>query len=405
MYLRCTDCLTSTWVDVVQEDRLVDAVDCGACGRRCILAPIEELDNSVRAHYRRALDFANQHDMDMASAYSVLLGIMSREQAEVLRHSSVCATPPPPPDDPVLQLEAEAKAEVAAEGESQDAAREPGVQSSARVKRHAPVERLPLIPDFDLGFTKAIARGHLTVQQAMTRGERNAFASRLGRRHRLSKELAYDVTDNRLSLRDALRRNEKAQKVSPLARLDADDETRASIAPAQAVAVLCLAVAILTFVTWRAWSEHFVTERDPIRTMSVGTPPAGPNDGAPPTARPASKSDPLLAATGVRKDSLGRVLEVTGPDPKSVLIAYCEASESILGLSPLEITGTVPRFRNARLGLFRDLGALDSVYAIRIRKDASTGRWSAGGTSDAPIPVRPAPHLPPDVVRIPVSSL
>jgi len=396
------------WVDVVQEDRLLDAVDCDGCGRHCILAPIERLGSSVRAHYRRALNFSNEHDMDMASAYSVLLGIMSREQAEVLRHSSVCEIPPPNPDDPLLQLEAEAEAQAAAEAaaaEPQTAPRDPGVQSSTRAKRHAPAARLPLIPDFDLGFTKAIARGHLTVQQAMTRGDRNALASRLGSRHRLSKDLAYDVTDIRLSLRDALRTSEEVQKASPGARPDAGDETRAFTAPAQTVAVLGLALAILTFVTWRAWSEHFVAERSPILTKSIGTPPARPGDGATPTARPASESDPLLDATSVRKDSMGRVLEVTGPDPKSVLIAYCEASDSILGLSPLEITSTVPRFRSARLGLFRDFGALDAVYAIRIRKDASTGRWSAGGKSGAPIPVKPAPHLPPDVVRIPVSNL
>jgi len=33
------------------------------------------LGGTVRDHYRNLVDFANEHDLDMASAYSVLLGI------------------------------------------------------------------------------------------------------------------------------------------------------------------------------------------------------------------------------------------------------------------------------------------------------------------------------------------
>jgi len=383
MYVRCTDCLASTWTEVVQEDRLVDAVECGACGRRAVLEPVEELGCSVREHYLHALDFANGHDMDIASAYSVLLGIMSREQAEVLQHSNVAPAPPAPADDPVLQLEAEAEASPAS----------------------SPVlsARLPLVPDFDLGFTKAIAEGHLTVQQAMTRGDRDAFASRLQSRHRFSEAQAYEVTDNRLSLRDALRQNEERLEARSAGPPDLGGEARSPSTRLQTLAVLGVAVVILTFATWRSWSEQFVADRSPVLRMSGRAPRVAPGDEGS-AARSATNEARLLDATRVRTDAMGRVIEVTGPDPRSVLIAYCEASDSILGLSPLEITSTVPRFRRARLGLFRDFGALDTTYAIRIRRDASTGRWSAGGPSDAPIPVKPAPRLPPDAIRIPVSN-
>ena len=32
----------------------------------------------------------------------------------------------------------------------------------------------------------------------------------------------------------------------------------------------------------------------------------------------------------------------------SVLLAYCESSSSLFGLTPVEVTSTVPRFRHAR---------------------------------------------------------
>ena len=57
MYIRCSDCLSSTWVDAVDpEGGLVDAVECGDCSRRYLLNPIEQLGDSVRDHYRRAQD-------------------------------------------------------------------------------------------------------------------------------------------------------------------------------------------------------------------------------------------------------------------------------------------------------------------------------------------------------------
>ena len=57
----------------------------------------------------------------------------------------------------------------------------------------------------------------------------------------------------------------------------------------------------------------------------------------------------------------------------------------------------------ARLGLFRDYGALESTLAIRIRRDARSQRWVAG-SGKTPIQPRKAPELPLDAVRIPVGD-
>ena len=51
--------------------------------------------------------------------------------------------------------------------------------------------------------------------------------------------------------------------------------------------------------------------------------------------------------------------------------------------------------------MFRSLGALDTpMRAILIRKDARTGRWSAGD-GRSPITTVPAPELPPGTRTVP----
>ena len=60
-------------------------------------------------------------------------------------------------------------------------------------------------------------------------------------------------------------------------------------------------------------------------------------------------------------------------------------------LEPLAIGKTTPESRNARLGHFRDLHALDRDFAIRIRKDWKSRRWIVG-TGSGPIPVMETPR-------------
>ena len=66
-----------------------------------------------------------------------------------------------------------------------------------------------------------------------------------------------------------------------------------------------------------------------------------------------------------------------------------------------EITSTVPAFQNARLGTFRDQSDLETLYAIRIRRDGGSGRWIAGH-GNAAVPVQTAPEPPGNAIRIPV---
>jgi hypothetical protein len=394
MYVRCADCLASTWIDVVLPDgRVVETAECGECGRRHAVAPIEELGGTVGDHYRRVLSFSSRQDLDMSSAYSVLLGIMSLEQAEVLRHSLLPDPKPGPPDD-----------DLEAELESEEPSETPGTEAAPAKPVHP--DSLPTVPDFDLGFMKAISKGHLTVQQAMTRGNRDAFARRLMRRRGLPEELAYRVTDNRLSLREAMRLMEEHEAESPKSvgpPPAAPKPRRATASRAQKLVVFGLATVAVTAVMWTTWSERSVPERRPARKAHVASARSTTSDSEPSAALAAEVENEAAAPRiEIRRDDAGRVLEVNGPDPSSVLVAYCEAAPTELGLAPIEITNTVPRFRHARLGTFRDFAALDSDYAIRIHRDSRTGRWVAGGHASVPIQVMKAPKLPADAMRIPV---
>ena len=395
MYIRCSDCLNSTWVEILDpEGGLVDTVDCDGCDRRYLLNPIEPLGATVREHYHRSLSYANEHDLDMGCAYSVLLGLMPLTQAEVLRHA-LTATAAPDPDETIDR-------ELGLHEEEEQTTEHRGEAGQVVVER---TERLPLIPDFDLGFSKAIAAGKLTVQQAIARGDRNAFANRLMRRHGLPQKLAYRVTDNRMRLRDALKlKEELEQERSERQRTSPRKETRPSgrrgATFLQKLAILGFAALLVVVVGWQAWYDETmepevgIAEATESRSWEpVETEPATParDDGKPPLAR----------ATRVLSDPFGRVLQVVGPDPTTVLTAFCDASSSLLGLSPVEITSTVPAFQNARLGLFRDEADVETLYAIRIRRDSGSGRWIAGHGNTA-VPVQAAPELPPDAIRIPI---
>jgi hypothetical protein len=101
----------------------------------------------------------------------------------------------------------------------------------------------------------------------------------------------------------------------------------------------------------------------------------------------------------VLTDETGRITQVTGPDPGNVLRAYCENAEGHGYLEPREVTDTVPKSREARLGVFHDPQSLTVDRAIRIRRDRQSRRWVAGDGVH-PIQVLARPELPPGAFRM-----
>ena len=99
----------------------------------------------------------------------------------------------------------------------------------------------------------------------------------------------------------------------------------------------------------------------------------------------------VASSTKVRTDSVGQVIEVTGPDPRSVLNAYCRAMAPASRLEPLRLVPST--VRGTQIGVFRYVNQDRSPLAIEIRMDLRGRRWTAG-TGDRPISQATVPRSP-----------
>ena len=114
-------------------------------------------------------------------------------------------------------------------------------------------------------------------------------------------------------------------------------------------------------------------------------------------ARKKQASGTVASQATVQRDHENRVLRVTGPNPMTVLMAYCEAASDTYEREPLELAQATPPTPNERFGIFRDFSRLETNRAIRISQDRETQRWVAGD-GQTPIPTRDAPAEP-DTIR------
>jgi hypothetical protein len=84
------------------------------------------------------------------------------------------------------------------------------------------------------------------------------------------------------------------------------------------------------------------------------------------------------------------------------LIKFCEAASETVPCEPIELAPTIPPFSGARLGVFRDFSRLESLYAIKIRRDIRTDLWVAGDGRH-PIASFRAPSQPAGAGRLPIT--
>ena len=229
---------------------------------------------------------------------------------------------------------------------------------------------------------------------------RQAVPARLVQRHGMSRGLALQVADNRVSLGQALRRLKQTK-----ASKDAQSRVsrRPGVTRAQVSLVGVVGLVAVAALGWHFWSNRLAVERTPAPTTHAST--VEPDSPGPVTipaeTTPPTREEVLQAATQVRRDGEGNVVEVRGPDPASVLASFCDASSEGPGREPIEITSTVPASQEARLGLFRDFSSMESAWMVRIRRDGQTGRWVAGNGLH-PVYVTLAPKRQPDASVIPV---
>ncbi|MCP3979478.1 MAG: hypothetical protein GY716_09140, partial [bacterium] len=238
--------------------------------------------------------------------------------------------------------------------------------------------------------------GYLSEAQAIERGNRETYATRLAERHGLPLSLAFSVTDNRMGLGEARRRKQRRQEPAPaeprwsfVALLR--DVPRWQIG--LAIAALCLS----SFQLLKSRSGSRALEPLPLPAEVLHEPVVDVGAAKEAVRRPSP------AAVVVERNSEGEIVRVAGPDPRSVLITYCRSAGGNTHLRPVEVTSAVPAFAGTRLGMLRDLARVNELLAVRIRRDRRTRRWVAGDGRHAINPFQ-APTLPPDAHRLPVGS-
>ena len=95
MYACCASCLSSTWIEATRPTGEIRTVACGECPQSYVVTHARELGNTAAEHYRAMVRLANASEIDMACAYSVLLGLMPLAQAKAIRRRRGQAKPAP----------------------------------------------------------------------------------------------------------------------------------------------------------------------------------------------------------------------------------------------------------------------------------------------------------------------
>jgi hypothetical protein len=305
-------------------------------------------DGQVKRLDKQAREYAQEQGIDVPAAYSIKLGLLTLEQVRDMDRR------PSPADQPRPASGAVGEADV-------------------QPRKHK----------YDRGFEQAVADGCLTPDQAFERGNREALATRIAERHGLSMERAYKVAENRAPLLSVLRDQEDQSRLSvvPLARTR---EPRPAWVKRGITAVALAAVAL---AAWVWYATRAIPDGSPeavVAPVLTATPESAPRDAPP------SRETVLRSATDVRQDGQGKVVQVVGPDPRSVTIAFCESAGPVGRCDVIDVTPSIPPDTRLRLGLIRDQDK-GSFHTISIRRDRETRRWVAG---DGLNPIRPATATP-----------
>jgi len=211
-------------------------------------------------------------------------------------------------------------------------------------------------------------------------------------------ELALRVADNRMTVHQAVQ-----QKAAREAKEPRRPQTSVShgVWNFTVISVGVMILAGLGVHVYHVWGEYLAARGMAILEPAPAAAVPRAHIAAPAEAPPEFAPPPPL--TVPKTDSTGQLVEVVGPDPKSVLISFCISGRQSGRREPIEIAPTVPPDSSARWGLFRNLDNPSMPpRAILIRKDARTGRWRAGNGRTPIMTETPPP--PPGARPVPVSE-
>jgi hypothetical protein len=115
------------------------------------------------------------------------------------------------------------------------------------------------------------------------------------------------------------------------------------------------------------------------------------------------REDLAWNAVEIRVNGRGQLLQVTGPDPRMVLRAFCEPSSSRRLCKPVEVTVTNPATASRRLGVFRD-PRRTGLRSIEIVRGDRAQSWTTGDGVQ-PIAVTAAPERSDETAAMPVQNV
>ena len=314
MHIRCGSCHGAVWVELAKASARVLRITCPTCAKDYRIEVERDADKAGELLATEARQLVRETQIDLPSAYSVLLGVISFE--EVLELGD--ASSPPCPTTP---------------------------EGAAHSKALS----------YDPDFRTAVEEGLLTPMQAMQRGLRHKYVALVARRHRLPEELAIQVTDNRISLLEALRR--RGPDAGP---------------PVE------LIVASAPSRKWGAWVTAAVVGVVVVFAFLHSRTPQGPATNG--VARLSS-----VLGADVLSDEWGRALKVSAADPKSVLAAYC-AADADRRFEPIDVVLSGHEGPGERLGLLRRSGRSGELLSIVVREDRAANRWVAGDGTTPLVP-------------------
>jgi len=224
---------------------------------------------------------------------------------------------------------------------------------------------------YDREFGEAIREGCLTIEQAIARGNRQAYIKHLSTRFRLPEELALRVADNRAGLADALR------AIGYIPGHTTPQDTADAPARLQLAALLLGLMALAGLLGLHQWQQQRETGRR-LEILQLAAPPTvdqGPATLPPTIAVPRS--------TSIELDDHGRITKISAGRPDDVLAVLC--GSTLHGTcETMQVHPSEPPFPGRRLGRLTIPESGEPSQALPIQRDRQTGRWVAG-TGLAPI--------------------
>ena len=360
MYIHCSRCHEPTWIRSLVPGLVEPSIKCPDCGEEHDLSRSSKLGETGKEQYELASEFAARNAVDLPTAYSILLGLMTLEEArasaaeqreEQRKKTNPPETPEPRTDEPVLEV-----------GTTVEADDEPSIE----------IDRPVLMMDSD------DPEESITPRPRDAPGPRRRFSN--AARHR--------------------RPRPREQKVTIHVEREMAKE-RFQLTPRQIITLGVLAVLMLglsgrhVYLTWRGLVEEGKTaQRNTVASAEAVQSGEG---KALARAREKQSGGPEALKATIQRDDKQRVTRVTGPNPMAVLKAYCRAASGTYEREPLELAQASPPTADERFGIFRDFSRLETNRAIRIVQDRATSKWVVGDGM-SPIPTREAPAEP-DTIR------